>query len=84
VEAFRLWAFFRDYKEVPEQKMQKPKSIDYVKAAAMRAQRESQEMERVGQLQRDKEGDNEGREKVSQAVVEYEDYYKRLDWRLDE
>ena len=39
VEAYRLWVFFRDYKEVPEQKMQKPKSIDYVRATAVRAQR---------------------------------------------
>jgi hypothetical protein len=29
VEVFRMWTFFRDYQEVPEQKMQKPKSIDY-------------------------------------------------------
>jgi hypothetical protein len=45
IDAYRLWAFFRDYKEVPEQKMQKPKSIDYVRAAAIRTQRERQERE---------------------------------------
>jgi hypothetical protein len=34
VDLFKLWTFFRDYKEVPEQKMQKPKTIDYRQRAA--------------------------------------------------
>lgn len=43
MDVYRLWKFFQDYKEIPEQKMQKPKAINYQDRAAaiLRKQREA-------------------------------------------